>query len=136
MSNSNDRTRWTDERLDQLASFIFANAEAIRESAEAVRESNERMTRLEENLTRVELLAESNSQAIQALTDDLVTFRLTVESDRENAREEREELRQATLGIANLLSSLDSDKPTILRKLDTIGNKVDQLLQQENGEQT
>ena len=119
MTNSNERTRWTEERLDQLASFIFANAEAIRES--------------DERLTRLEKLTESNSKAIQALTDDIATFRLTVESDRENARIEREELRQAILGIANLLSSLDSDRPTILRKLNTIENKVDRLFEQGKG---
>lgn len=51
------------------------------------------------------------------------------------AADERRELREATLrldrvveGIANLLSSLDEDRPTILRKLNSIENKVDRLL--------
>jgi hypothetical protein len=32
-------------------------------------------------------------------------------------------------GIARLLDSLDEDRPTILRKLNTIEGKVDSLLQ-------
>ena len=122
MSNSNERTRWTEERLDQLASFIFANAEAIRES-------NQRMAGLEH-------LVQSNSRAIQALADRIAEIALV----QEEAAEERRELREATVrlegvaeGIANLLSSLDSDRPTILRKLNTIENKVDRLLEQGKG---
>jgi predicted nucleic acid-binding Zn-ribbon protein len=71
------------------------------------------------------------SRAIQALTDAMA-----------EAAEERRELREATLrltrvqeGIANLLTSLDSDRPTILRKLSTIENKVDRLLERGNGDQ-
>lgn len=91
--------------------------------------SNDRLDQIEALLAESAQLTRSNAVAIQALTDDLVTFRLTVEQDVENARAEREELRRATIGIANLLSSLDSDRPTILRKLNTIENKVDRLLQ-------
>lgn len=98
--------------------------------------SNNRLDQIEALLAETAQLTRSNAVAIQALTDDLVTFRLTVEQDIENARAEREELRQATISIANLLSSLDSDRPTILRKLNTIENKVDRLLRQENGEQS
>lgn len=97
--------------------------------------SNNRLDQIEALLAESAQLTRSNAVAIQALTDDLVTFRLTVEQDVENARAEREELRRATIGIANLLSSLDSDRPTILRKLNTIENKVDRLLQTGDGSQ-
>ena len=79
---------------------------------------------------QLQQLVESNARAIQALTDDLAEFRLIVAEDHQQAAEERAELRRATIGIANLLSSLDSDRPTILRKLSTIENKVDRLLDQ------
>jgi len=77
-------------------------------------------------LDRIEALVESNARAIQALGERITG--LVIRS--EEAQEERAELRRATVGIANLLSSLDSDRPTILRKLNTIETKVDQLLQQ------
>lgn len=53
---------------------------------------------------------------------------MTVEQGYENARVEREELRQATIAIANLLSSLEENRPTILSKLNKIENKLDRLL--------
>lgn len=135
MTNSNEPTRWTNERLDQLASFIFANAEAIRENAETIRENAEAIRESNQRMTGLEQLVQSNSRAIQALADRIAEIALV----QEEAAEERRELREATVrlegvaeGIANLLSSLDSDRPTILRKLNTIENKVDRLLEQGN----
>ncbi len=71
-----------------------------------------------DRLNRLEAIVESNSRAIQAMLDAMAEAAL-----------ERRELREATLrlegvaeGIANLLSSLDSDRPTILRKLNSIEN--------------
>jgi len=81
-----------------------------------------------DRLDRIEALVESNARAIQALGERITG--LAIRS--EEAQEERAELRRATVGIANLLTSLDSDRPTILRKLNTIETKVDQLLQQGN----
>lgn len=95
--------------------------------------SNDRLDQIQAILVETAQLTRSNAVAIQALTDDLVTFRLTVEQDIENARTEREELRRATIGIANLLASLDEDRPTILRKLNSIENKIDRLVKPENG---
>ena len=57
----------------------------------------------------------------------------------EEAAEERQELRNATLrlttlneGVINLLGSLDEVKPTVLRKLSTIKDKLDRLLERGN----
>lgn len=91
-------------------------------------------------------LIESNARAIQAMLDE-----------RTEARLEREELREAVTrlqenmvnfqdavirlvnvqeGMAKMLVSLDDDRPTILRRLMSIENKVDRLLEkQENDEQ-
>jgi hypothetical protein len=70
-------------------------------------------------------IVESNARSIQALTDRIVELT----SIQEEAAQERAELRQATLGITNLLASLDDDRPTILGRLSRIENKVDRLLQ-------
>jgi hypothetical protein len=121
--------RWTDESLDRFASTITtaiaANVELIAANAGAIAASNER-------LTRIEQLHESAAGSIQALGDDIAELRLTVREGFEQSSEERAELRQATLGIANLLASLDSDRPTILRKLNAIENKVDRILERED----
>lgn len=57
-----------------------------------------------DQIKRLEAIVESNSRAIQALTDDIAELKLIVATDHEQARQEREELRRATIGIANLLS--------------------------------
>lgn len=101
-----------------------SNAEAIAANTSAIAASNER-------LTRIEQLQESAARSIQALGDDIAELRLTVREGFEQSSEERAQLRQATLGIANLMTSLDSDRPTILRKLNAIENKVDRLLEQQ-----
>lgn len=82
-----------------------------------------------------ELLVESNARSIQAIADRIVELTHL----QEEAAEERGELRTATLrlaelteGIANLTASLDSDRPTILGRLNRIESKVDRLLQEEN----
>ncbi len=79
-------------------------------------------------------LIESNARAAQAMLDSMA-----------EARQERQELREGMIklqnvverltnlqeGMANLLASLDEDRPTIFRKLKAIENKVDQLLQRK-----
>ncbi len=77
-------------------------------------------------------LVESNARAIQALGDQISELTHDLHRLARDSQAERAELRQATIGIANLLSSLDEDRPTILRKLSTLENKVDRLL--ERGE--
>jgi seryl-tRNA synthetase len=104
-------------------------------------------------------LVEGNARAIQAFGNEIAEFKRVVASDHEQSQSERQalsrdvaqlvstqeqnsrELNQAMIrltdtqeGIARLLSSLDEDRPTILRKLNTIEGKVDSLLQHQGGE--
>lgn len=79
----------------------------------------------EDRLSRIESLVESNARAIQAQGDQIADL---IQVQRE-AESERAELRAATLGIANLLSALDEERPTILRRLNSIENKLDRLLE-------
>lgn len=82
-------------------------------------------------LEQLQQLVESNSRSIQALAERIAELTLVQE-----AAEERQELREATLrvtalteGIANLVS-LDDNRPTILGRLSRIENRVDRLLEQ------
>ncbi len=88
-------------------------------------------------------LVESNARSIQALTDNINSFadRMSqlmeqAQAERQELRQamiqsqaEQQELRQATIGIANLLAALDQDRPTILKRLTSIENKIDQILE-------
>ncbi len=116
----------TGDRIDQLQGLL---ADFIAASTADRRESNR-------ELAEIRQLTNSNAKAIQALTDDVVTFKLATEQSFEQARADRQELRDAVLrlsevseGIAHLVSSLDSDRPTILRKLNSVENKLDRLLE-------
>lgn len=87
-------------------------------------------------------IVESNSRAIQAMLEAQASDRLEREEFREELRQVAtrtdaaiarmdvaiQRLTNLNEGVINLFSSLDSDRPTILRKLNTIENKVDQLL--------
>ena len=84
-------------------------------------------------------LVESNARTAQAILDAMA-----------GARQERQELRDGIVkvqdavvrltavqeGIANLLAVLDQDRPTILRKLTAIENKVDRLLDREKSDRS
>lgn len=94
------------------------------------------MTNSSDRLDRLEAIVESNSRAIQALLDARVEDKLelqavTTRMDAAIARIDEAIGRLTTLneGVVNLLSSLDSDRPTILRRLNSIENKVDRLLE-------
>lgn len=80
-------------------------------------------------------LVESNARTAQAILEAMAAARL----EREEARDEfyagmqrvDEAIQRLTTlqeGVINLLASLDEDRPTVLRKLNSIENKVDRLL--------
>jgi hypothetical protein len=97
---------------------------------------------LQESDIRIKALTESNARAIQAMLDQAAEDRLNREEEKllraeERAEHERritrledisERIVRTQEGLMNLLGSLDEDRPTVLRKLNTIDNKVDTLL--------
>lgn len=105
------------DRLDRVEALLERMAI---ESERSKRESDERF----EDLTAV-------TQAIGRDVGHLVTIQ------EQNSRELTQamiRLAETQEGIARLLSSRDEDRPTILRKLNTIDGKVDNLLQGKSGE--
>ena len=91
-----------------------------------------------DRLDRIEAIVESNSRTIQGILEQQVTDRLKREEEKaeheERMRfleENQRQLIQTQRGIANLVSSLDEDRPTVLRKLTVIENKVDSLIERD-----
>lgn len=90
-------------------------------------------------------LVESNSRVIQAMLEPRVTDRLQHEERlRQNEEiirmhqvrigfleENQRQIIQTQRGIANLVASLDDDRPTVLRKLNTIENKLDRIIENQ-----
>ena len=81
-----------------------------------------------DRLNRIEAIVESNSRAIQAMMEQRTTDKLEHEERMKFLEENQRQLIQTQRGIANLVSSLDEDRPTVLRKLTAIENKVDSLI--------
>ncbi len=131
-SNSEQASR----KLDRLEAIVESNSRAIQAMADDTARlklnfdaDHEQASR---KLDRLEAIVESNSRAIQAMADNTAEMKLNFEAGNERENRGREELRQAMLGIAHLVISLDEDRPTIFRKLNSIENKVDQILEQQN----
>ena len=80
-------------------------------------------------LDRIEAIVESNARAIQGMLEQQATDRLKREEEKaEHERrmrfleESQRQLIQTQQRIANLVASLDEDRPTVLRKLTAIEN--------------
>ena len=100
--------------------------------------SNDNSSRLD----RIEAIVESNSRAIQAMMEQETTNRLRHEEAMRQMREMNanheqrivllenvsSRLTEVQLGMARMLGNHDEDRPTILRRLMSIENKVDQIL--------
>ena len=84
-----------------------------------------------DRLDRIEAIVESNSRLLQAMLEQRATDRLEHEERMRFLEENQRQLIQTQRGIANLVSSLDEDRPTVLRKLTAIENKVDTLLERD-----
>jgi hypothetical protein len=100
--------RWTDERLDRFAETV----------ERFIVGADERM----EELTAV----------TQAIGRDVAQLVTTQQRSSQELSEAMIRLADTQEGVVRLLGSLDEDRPTILRKLNTIEVKVDSLLQHQN----
>ena len=114
MTNANDRNN---NRLDRI--------EALLESVATQQQQTER-------------IVQSNARTIQGILEQQATDRLRREEEKAEheqrmrfLEESQRQLTQTQQGIANLVASLDEDRPTILRKLMAIENKVDTLIERD-----
>jgi ATPase subunit of ABC transporter with duplicated ATPase domains len=129
----------TFEEMQLLMQQLFVAQRELQARQEGMQTREEARQVRQDSLQSI---VESNSRAIQALLDQAAEDRLNREEERlaqeQRAREHEERmihiealsqrLVQVQEGMANLLISLDEDRPTILRKLNTIDNKVDVII--------
>ena len=108
--------------------------------------SNNRLDRIENILDRLAVgleetkaIANSNSRAIQAMMEQQVTDRLRHEERMASLEENLVETRQLMArmaetpsGLTRILINHDEDRPTILRRLMVIENKVDRILERDS----
>jgi hypothetical protein len=77
---------------------------------------------------RAAQIAESNGRTIQAMLDQAATDRLEEQERARRHEEEMRELRAINRGLVNLAVSIDEDRPTILRLLNSNNSKLDAIL--------
>jgi hypothetical protein len=75
----------------------------------------------------VELKALANSNS-RAMLDNAATDRLEQKERTQQHEERMQRLENLSVGLVNLSTSIDEDRPTILRLLNSNNNKLDLLL--------
>jgi hypothetical protein len=78
-------------------------------------------------------LIASNARSIQAMLEQRETDRLQHEEQMRALNENMAKLTNMQEGLINLMVSIDEDRPTVLRRLMSIENKVDLMLEQNRG---
>jgi hypothetical protein len=78
-------------------------------------------------------LIASNARAIQAMLEQRETDKLLHEEQMSEMRNNILRLARVEEGLANMLSSIDEDRPAVLRRLMSIENKVDRMLEKDSG---
>jgi acetyl-CoA carboxylase carboxyltransferase component len=78
-------------------------------------------------------LVASNARTIQAMLEQQETSRLRHEEQMDEIRQAMLRLSRVEEGLINMVVAIDEDRPTVLRRLTSIENKVDRILEKDNG---
>jgi acetyl-CoA carboxylase carboxyltransferase component len=78
-------------------------------------------------------LVASNARTIQAMLEQQETSRLRHEEQIDEIRQAMLRLERVEEGLINMVVAIDEDRPTVLRRLTSIENKVDRILEKESG---
>ena len=78
-------------------------------------------------------LVASNDRTIQAMLEQQETTRLRHEEQIDEIRQAMLRLERVEEGLINMMVSIDDDRPTVMRRLMSIENKVDRILEKDNG---
>ncbi len=78
-------------------------------------------------------LVASNARTIQAMLEQQETSRLRHEEQMDEIRQAILRLEKVEEGLINMVVAIDEDRPTVLRRLTSIENKVDRILEKEGG---
>jgi acetyl-CoA carboxylase carboxyltransferase component len=78
-------------------------------------------------------LVASNARTIQAMLEQQATTMLRHEEQMDEIRQAMLRLSKVEEGLINMVVSIDEDRPKVLRRLMSIENKVDRILEKDNG---
>ncbi|MEM9273719.1 MAG: hypothetical protein AAGA80_12245 [Cyanobacteria bacterium P01_F01_bin.143] len=122
------------DRLDRIEAIVESNSRAIQAMSErqAAMMEQQAVHQAAYQLKHQEIMAivESNYRAIQAISEQQTTNRLKHEEAMAEMRELMKKMAETQSSLTKILINHDEDRPTILRRLMTIENKVDRILEQ------
>ena len=140
-SNHNDNSPFAqiDSRLDRLLTGLEATKAIANSNSRAIQTLIDQQAtfqvRHEETIAELRANINSNSRSIQAMMEQETTNRLRHEEAMAKQDERLSRLEEVSSrlievqrGMARMLGNHDEDRPTILRRLMSIENKVDQIL--------
>ena len=93
--------------------------------------NSDRLDRIERLLESVAQKTDSNARAIQAMMEQRATDRLEHEARMNRLEDLVTRLTRIEEAQNRMLANMDDDRPTILRRLMSIENKVDTLIERE-----
>jgi septal ring factor EnvC (AmiA/AmiB activator) len=103
-----------------------------REFQDNQREMQADREQMQATLRETQHLAQSIARGVQAMQDKALSDELKRDEEKALHEAQMAELRDISRGLVNMLSSIDEDRPTILRKLNTIENKTDTIIDRLN----
>jgi len=122
------------ERLDKIQAILEgtikvteANSRDLAETRLLIESNSRAIGRTNASIEETRKLAELNTRAIQAMLEERATNQLKHETQLEEQRELNRRLLTYIDGLGNMMSKIDENQPSILRKLTTIENKLDSL---------
>jgi hypothetical protein len=126
------------ERLDRIEAILDRLAIGIEETKalansnaktiQAILE-NQGTSRL--NLEETKALANSNAKAIQAMLESQATHRLEHQERIDRLDDVMTRIASVQEGMSNWLVAIDDTQPTVLRRLNSIEDKINKLLERD-----
>jgi hypothetical protein len=133
------RQEESDRKFEETKAIVQSNARAIQAATERQNEFDRKFEQRQEESDRkfeeTKAIVQSNGRAIQAMLERQESERLEHEEklakyDESIARMDAVLVRLADVqeGMAKWLANVDDNQPTILRRLISIENKIDRLI--------
>lgn len=110
-------TNHNDDRLDRIERILESVAQKTDSNALAIQALTQK--------------TDSNARAIQAMAEQQATDRLKHEENIVVIRDAIQQLTKVEQGLANMMVGIDENQPSILRKLNSIENKVDTIIERD-----
>jgi hypothetical protein len=124
-SNSNDRL----DRIEAILENVAIGQERFAlQQQEYERRQEEQQENFNRDLLELKNIVVSNSRTIQSILDNRESERLEHETRMQRLEDNLVELTGISRALTNMYVGLDENQPTILRRLMSIENKVDRIL--------